>query len=133
MSNPLKVLTVILLILLAAETGYVLMHRHPSDRFKVVRDYDYGIVAFDSATGRLCKTLQTKSAAEIEKSDAEAAKKPAPYPPLPAPSGDPVLDEMKRSFISKKCGGKGEDVAQESDASSSLEFVVSLPACAEIR
>jgi len=128
-----KVLTVILMILLAAETGYVLTYRHPSDRFNVVRDYDYGIVAFDSATGRLCKTLRTKSAAEIDKADKEAAKKSAPCPPLPAPSGDPFLDEINRVGISKRCGGNGEDVAQKSDDDSTLEFVASLPACADIR
>src|ERR1035438_6456199 len=127
MSNPLKVLTVILLILLAAESGYILPHRHPSDRFKVVSDYDYGIVAFDSATGRLCKTLRTKSATEIEQAEAETAKKQAPCPPLPASSGDPALDEINRVGISKKCGGSGEDVAQKSDAKSSLEFVANLP------
>jgi len=128
-----KVLNVILLILLTAETGYVLTHRHQSDRFKVVRDYGYGIVAFDSATGRLCKTLRTKSTAEIEHSDAAAAKKTAPCPPLPAPSGDPFLDEINRVGISKRCGGTGEDVAQKSDDDSALEFVANLPACADIQ
>jgi hypothetical protein len=128
-----KVLNVILLILLAAETGYVLTHRHPSDRFKVVRDYGYGIVAFDSATGRLCKTLRTKSAAEIEGLDAQGAIKPAPCPPLPAPSGDPALDEINRAGISKRCGGSGEDISQKSDAASALEFVAGLPVCADIR
>ena len=128
-----KVLTVILVIALAAETGYVLTHRHPSDRFKILSDYDYGIVAFDSATGRLCKTLRKKSAAEIERSEAEAARKPAPCPPLPAASGDPFLDEINRIGISKACGGNGEEVAQKSDANSSLEFVANLPGCADIR
>jgi hypothetical protein len=128
-----KILTVILLILLAVESGYVLLHRRPSDRFKVVRDYGYGIVAFDSATGRLCKTLRTKSAAEIEKSDVEAAKKSAPCPPLPAPSGDPVLDEINRIGISKRCGGNGEDVAQKPGGDAALEFIAQLPACADIR
>ena len=128
-----KILTVILLILLAAESGYILIHRHPSDRFKVVRDYDYGIVAFDSATGRLCKTLRTKSAAEIEGLDAQGAKKLAPCLPLPAPSGDPALDEINRAGISKRCGGSGEDVSQKSGADSAVEFVAGLPVCADIR
>ena len=128
-----KVLTVILLILLTAETGYVVTHRHPIGRFKVVRDYGYGIVAFDSATGRLCKTLRTKSPAEIEHSDAAAAKKTALCPPLHAPSGDPFLDEINRVGISKRCGGTGEDVAQKSDDDSTLEFVANLPACADFQ
>ena len=128
-----KILAVILVILLAAESGYVLMHRHPSDRFKILNDYEYGIVTFDSATGRLCKTLRTKSAAEIERLDAEAAKKSSPCPPLTAPSGDPAIDEMKRSVITKKCGGNGGDVAQESNDNWPIEFVANLPACADIR
>jgi hypothetical protein len=128
-----KVLTAILLILLAAETGYILTHRHPSGWFRVLSDYDYGVVAFDSATGRLCKTLRTKSAAEIEKSDAEAVKKPGPCPPLPTPTGDPYLDEINRIGISKRCGGSGEDVAQKSDRDSALEFIAQLPDCADIR
>jgi hypothetical protein len=114
------------------ESFYILKLRHPTNRFKPVDSYD-GLVAFDTATGQLCKTLRTRSAAEIEKSDAEAAKKSAPCPPLPAPSGDPVLDELNRAGISKRCGGNGEDVAQKSDDDSTLEFVANLPACADIR
>jgi hypothetical protein len=54
-------------------------------------------------------------------------------PPPPAVSGDPFLDEMKRAIVSKKCGGNAEDVIQESDDNSSIEFVANLPACADIR
>jgi hypothetical protein len=128
-----KILTVGLAILLVAETGYVLAHRYPIDRFKVVKDYDYGFVAFDSATGRLCKTLRTKSAAEIKKSNAETAKKSIPCPPLPALSGDPFLDEINRIGISKQCGGSNEDKATKSTDDSMLEVVAGLPACVDIR
>jgi hypothetical protein len=128
----LKLMTGFLALLLAAESLFILMHRHPANRFKSVEGYS-GVVAFDTATGQLCKTLRTKSAAEIEQSEADAAKKPVPCPPLPAPSGDPILDEIKRFAISKRCGGNGEDVAQESGANSTLEFVAKLPTCADIR
>jgi hypothetical protein len=127
-----KLLTLALAVLLVGESLFMLMHRHPSNRFKPVEAYD-GLVAFDTGTGQLCKTLRTKSAVEIEQSEAEAAKKPAPCPPLPGPSGDPVLDEINRAGISKRCGGNGEDVARKSDADSTLEFVAKLPACADIR
>jgi hypothetical protein len=127
----LKLLTVSLALLLMVESFYILKLRHPTNRFKPVDSYD-GLVAFDTVTGQLCKTLRTKTAAEIEKLDAEAAKKPAPCPPLPAPSGDPVLDEINHTFRSKRCGGSGEDIAQRSDDNASLEFVVNLPACADI-
>lgn len=128
----LKLLTVFLALLPTVESFYILKLRHPTNRFKRVDSYD-GLVAFDTATGQLCKTLRTKSAAEIEKSDAEAAKMSAPCSLLPALSGDPVLDEINRAAISKKCGGNGEDVAQKSDDESTLEFVANLPACADIR
>jgi|HubBroStandDraft_3_1064219.scaffolds.fasta_scaffold670127_1 hypothetical protein len=127
----LKLLTVFLAIMLTVESFYILKLRHPTNRFKPVEGYD-GLVAFDTGTGQLCKTLRTKTAAEIEKLDAEAAKKPVPCPSLPAPSGDPGLDEINRASISKKCGGNGEDVDQKSD-DTAIEFIAQLPACADIR
>jgi hypothetical protein len=95
-----------------------------------LESYD-GIVAFDTATGQLCKTLRTRSAAEIEHSGVEAATKTLPCPLLPQPSGDSVLDKIKRFGVSKTCGGSGE-VARESDDESMIEFVAKLPACADI-
>jgi hypothetical protein len=128
----LKLLTIFLALLLTVESFYILKLRHPTNRFKPVGSYD-SLVAFDTATGQLCKTLRTKTAAEIEKLDAEAARKLTPCPPMPATSGDPVLDEISRLGISKRCGGNGEDVAQKPDADPTLEFVANLPACADVR
>jgi hypothetical protein len=128
----LKLLTIFFAFLLAVESFYILKLRHPANRFKPVDSYD-GLVAFDTATGQLCKTLRTKSAAEIAKLDTEASKKPAPCPPLPASTGDPYLDEINRIGISKGCGGNGEDIAQKSEGESALEFVANLPACVDIR
>ncbi len=128
-----KLLTAVLALLLAAESLYILKHRNPTNnRFRPVESYD-GIVAFDTATGQLCKTLRTKSAAEIERSAVEAAKQPAPCPPLPTPSGDSVLDDIHRWGRSKSCGGNGEVEAEESNSESTIEFVAKLPACADIR
>ena len=56
----LKSLFAVLALLLAAESLFILMHRHPANRFKPVEGYD-GVVAFDTATGQLCKTLRTKA------------------------------------------------------------------------
>jgi hypothetical protein len=128
-----KVLTAVLTLLLAAETLYIVKHRLPTNnRFRPVDSYD-GIVAFDTATGQLCKTLRTRTAAEIEHSAAEAAKKSEPCPPLPPPSGDSVIDKIERYGISKECGGSGEIAARESDADTTIEFVAKLPACGDIR
>jgi hypothetical protein len=128
-----KLLTIVLTLLLAAETVYILMHRSPTNRFKPVEEFGYGAVAFDTAAGQLCKTLRTKSAAEIERSKAEAARKPVPCPPLPPPTGDSVTDGIRRYGISKACGGSGEVAARESEADSTIEFAAKLPACADIR
>jgi hypothetical protein len=44
---------------------------------------------------------------------------------------DTVSYKMNRFGASKACGGSGE-VARESDDESMIEFVVKLPACADI-
>lgn len=127
-----KLPTGALTLLLAVESAYILTHRHLANRFKPVTEYG-DAVAFDTATGQLCETLKTKSVAEVEQSEAEAAQKEAPCPPLPAPSADPILDKIHRYGISERCGGSGEVVAKESDPDSTLEFVANLPARADIR
>src|SRR5690349_14514275 len=94
----LQAMIVCLLILLPVESTYILLHWSPAGRFKPVEGYE-GIVAFDSATGQLCKTLRTKSAAEIESADSKPPTAAEPCPPLPASSGDPVIDEIGRLGI----------------------------------
>lgn len=127
-----KLLTAVLAVALIAENVYILTHRHPANRFKYMDSHD-GVVAFDTTAGQLCKTLRTRSTAEIELAEAESAKKPAPCPPPPTPSSDPFFDEIDRAIRSKRCVGNGEDVTQKSDVDSAIEFVTRLPACADIR
>jgi len=127
-----KLLTVSLSILLTAETLFILMHRHPTNRFKPVEGYE-GVVAFDTATGQLCKTLRTVSVTEIQRSAPDEAQKSAPCPPLSPPSGDSILDEIRQAGVSKSCRGQGQSLRQESEADSTLEFVVKLPTCASIQ
>jgi hypothetical protein len=127
-----KLLTGALLLLLVGESLFIVMQRHPTNRFEPVEGYEPA-VAFDTVTGQLCKTLRTKSATEIEKADAEAVKKPVPCPPPPVPSGDSLTDRIARSYTSKSCGVDNEDVAQKSVADSTLVFIAKLPACADIR
>jgi hypothetical protein len=138
-----NLLTAVLALALVAENVYIVAHRHPTNRFKPVEGYD-GIVAFDSATGELCRTLRTKSIAEIQQSAAEDAKQAneklkedvgcPPYAP-PPPSGDPIIDEVNGTSRKMNCGADGEDAIkrQRSDADSKLEFAVELPTCADIR
>ena len=78
-----KLLTALLAVVVAAETFFILTHSHPANRFKSVGGYD-GVVAFDTATGQLCKTLRTKSATqiELEVQAAKSAKEKEPCPRL---------------------------------------------------
>ena|ERR1019366_8550635 len=126
----LKVAVGVLVLLLAAESSYIVIHRHSISRFKQFGDDD--LIAFDTATGQICKTLRTKSVAQIERSETDTVSKRAPCPPLPSPSGDPVLDEINRLARSRRCGGNREDASQKLEANSTLEFIANLPACADI-
>jgi hypothetical protein len=128
----LKFFTGCLAAVLVVESAYIVLHRQTANRFKPVEGYE-GIVAFDTATGQLCKTLRTKSPAEIESSDPKAPIPTPPCPPLPTPSGDPVLDEIGRLGISKGCGGDGEESWEKASSDATLQFIANLPGCMNIR
>jgi hypothetical protein len=66
-----KILTVILAILLSAETAYILKLQHPSNRFQFVGGYD-GFVALDTRDGRLCRTWPEKLSPATEDASDEA-------------------------------------------------------------
>jgi hypothetical protein len=125
-----KLLTALFAVVIAAETFFILTRSHPANRFKPVDGYE-GVVAFDTATGQLCKTLRTKSAAQIEREaeSASAAKELEPCPPSPR-SGDPFTDAIERTAMSKRCGGDAEDIKSESDFPT--QFVAGLPICDRI-
>jgi hypothetical protein len=53
----LKALSVILAILVVVEGAFILLNRHSINRFKAVDVGGY--VAFDSATGQICRTFRT--------------------------------------------------------------------------
>jgi hypothetical protein len=109
-----RILTCILALALFMEGGYIFWHRHPINRFRTVEDNGY--VAFDSATGQLCRTYRTKPspkrAPAVLPSDRFAEK----------PTGDPILDAMRNGPTSVQAGEDTE-----------VEFVRGLPACADIR
>ena len=84
----LKSLIAVLALLLAAESLFIAVHHRPANRFKPVEGYD-GVVAFDTATGQLCKTLRTEPAVTSQRPTGSW------IPSLVQPSGDPVIDEMQ--------------------------------------
>lgn len=110
-----KLLTVFLALLLVAENVYILVHRHPANRFKVVAEYG-SVVAFDTATGQLCKTLRTGPPVASQRPTAPSNASSG------LPSGDPITDEI-RTLTAK------EQVEQDA----TLDFVRKVPACPDIR
>ena len=118
-----KILTLVLVLAVFAESGYILLHRHPVNRFKPVDEDNY--LAFDSATGQLCRTFRLGS---------------RPKKIQPAPSS---LDSKKSGpedhILTAIRGGLKEaefnkKVQEENDANAEAkaEFIGGLPACADI-
>ncbi len=109
-----KTLTCILAVAVVAEGGYIFLHRHPINRFKPMDDDGY--VAFDTASGQLCRTFRSKSAPKrIESS-------PSSDRSSETSSGDGILDFIR---------GGGAKVQAEQNAK--VEFILGLPTCREIR
>ena len=108
-----RTLTSILALVVVAEGAYIFLHRHPINRFKPMDDDGY--VAFDTASGQLCRTYQPNL-------KSQAAKSPAPVNSVPSKSGDPILD----AIIDTPSSSSAEGDAQ-------LDFVRRLPACVDVR
>jgi hypothetical protein len=53
-----KILTCVLVVLLVAETAYILAHRSGSKRFRMTEEN--AAIVLDTATGLLCKAFETK-------------------------------------------------------------------------
>lgn len=109
-----KILTYILAVMVLAEGGYIILHSHPISRFKPVEENGY--VAFDTATGQLCRTYRMKPSPKR----ASAVVPPDRVPEKP--TGDPILDAIRNAPASVQAGENAE-----------VELVRSLPACADIR
>ncbi len=109
----LKALAGILALIGVAEGAFILLRRHPINRFKAV-DVD-GYVAFDTATGQICRTFRTNASLRKQKSA------PISDNSTESRSGDPILDAMRN--------GSKSPQAQESEDG---EFVSRLPSCADI-
>jgi len=127
----LKLLTAALAISLAGESLLIFVYRHPANRFKPVDGYQ-GAVAFDTATGQLCKTLRTKTAAQIaEQAKADFAKELAE---------SAKREEFERDEAARTHNQLDQTLAeiyavgpQASKDTSALEFIAVLPGCKDIR
>ena len=114
MQMVLKILTWMLALTVLAESGYIVLHRHPINRFKPV-DED-GYLAFDSATGQVCKTARP----------GPERKKAKPSPSAVQRDGRGKSDPILEAF------GKAAPEAQ-AEQEMRVEFIRGLPACADIR
>lgn len=111
---PLKTLICILALLVVAESGYIFLHRHPINRFKPMDDD--GFVAFDTASGQLCRTYQSKSAPRTIES---------------SPSSDHSSESGSRDPILGAIRNAGPNAQAERETQ--LEFIRGLPTCDDIR
>jgi len=115
-SMALRVLSGILIILLVAESGYIALNRHSVNRFKPVDQNGY--LAFDSATGQLCKSYRSKGPVKTFNA-APAASLP---PQSKLSPEDRILAAIERGSPDAQAREKAE-----------VEFIRGLPACADIR
>jgi hypothetical protein len=110
-----KLLTVALTLALVSESVYILIRRHPTNRFRPIEEFGSGVVALDTGTGQLCKTLRTEPLLASQHPGSSS------HPIPEQSSSDPVINEINRTS------------KEEADESATLEFVSKLPACADIR
>src|SRR4029077_14805383 len=109
-----KTLTCILAVTVIAEGGYIFWHRYPNNRFKLIDDDGY--VAFDTASGQLCRTFHPRSAPNRVESAPSSDRSPA------GSSGDVVLDFIQNGATR---------IREDQDAK--VKFLLGLPACGDIR
>jgi hypothetical protein len=109
-----KLLIGSLFLLLLIESGYIVSTRHAIARFKPVDVDSY--LAFDSATGQLCKTFRQAATSR------GANPAPTSIPSSRPSSGDPILDMIQ-----------GGNAGEQSSDVRKTQFLHSLPVCADIR
>jgi hypothetical protein len=114
---PSKILICILVTLLLVESTYVLLNRHPINRFKPV-DQD-GYVAFDTATGQLCRSYRSKTPEGVAQA---ASASSLPRQSQSRSGDDPILAMIERGNPDPQSKEKAE-----------VELVRGLPACENLR
>jgi hypothetical protein len=111
-----KIIMGILTILMVAESVYIVLDRHTINRFKTV-DQD-GYVAFDTATGQLCRSYRSKAP--------DKTVRPAPTSSVSPQSQSRPEDRILAAIE------RGSPDAQAEEKTEG-EFIRGLPACADLR
>jgi len=109
-----KALTCVLALLVLAEGGYILLHRQPINRFKLMDDDGY--VAFDTVSGQLCKTFRSNSVPNGVKTS------PLSDHSTGSSSGDLILDSVRNGAMNTRA-----------ERGTGVEFILKLPPCRDIR
>jgi hypothetical protein len=113
---PSKILIWLLATMLLVESAYIFLHRRPINRFKPV-DQD-GYVAFDTATGQLCRSYLSKAPEGTAKLAPTSSLSPQSQPH----SADPILAMIESGNADAQAKEKAE-----------IEFIRRLPACTDLR
>ena len=133
-----KLVAAILAVLVIAETAYILVNRRSANRFQSVTVEKWeGLLALDTETGTLCKTLAQATLKNL------AATAPKPFPPPrkqpsasqpPAPhtdvkpddSEDPLVAAFQKELEAMPPSGPSKEEVEEEDQA---RFLRSLPFC----
>ena len=127
--TKLRILAGVLSILLALETGYFIWAHHRINRFKTM-DED-GYLAFDSATGQLCRTFRRGPRAQKNQ---PAQIKPSPSSldsKKPGSEVDLILSAIRGGLTESEFEKKVQE-EKRADAEAQVEFIRGLPACVDI-
>jgi len=128
---PWKIASAVLALLLLGESGYILLARHrPINRFRPIDEGGY--MAFDSATGRLCRTFRP---GPRHQKTQPVAIEPAPSSfnsNKSSPEVDPILS-MIRGVLSEAEFDKKVQEEKDANAEAQGAFIRSLPTCVDIR
>jgi hypothetical protein len=120
-----KLLVGVLAAAVLAESAFIIFGRHPINRFRAV-DED-GYLAFDTATGQLCRTIRIKSTSKGVQSSPTVDRAPEPH--LAKPNEDKNLkgwDRIAEAIQSSPSNTEAEEKYR-------VELIRGLPACADIR
>lgn len=124
-----KVLALVLLVLLVAETGYIFTRRSRTNRFHSIAEYE-GLFALDTDTGRMCKTMNFPDTPK--KFESTAPPPPVRPNPIPNPaSGSAAVEDWLKSVRNNPSTIVNSPKEEAED--STLFLFRTVPPCWDIR
>jgi hypothetical protein len=120
-----KTLVGVLATVALAEGALIVFGRHSINRFRAV-DVD-GYMAFDSATGQLCRTIRMKSTSKGVQYSPSADHAPESH------LGNPTEDKTSKRYDRILDAIRNSPSNTEAAENYRVELIRDLPACADIR